>query len=522
MTLAMNLGHLLTQAAQKFPHLPAMVHGTRSWSWLEVNRRVDSLATSLRRLGIEKGDRILIHAPNSPAYFECMWATFKLGAVFTPTNFRLAPPEVAYIARSSCAKAMIYDRTLAGAADAARNGAPSLQVLISIDGPRKGELSHESLCTSEGGAFPECEVRGDDPLWFFYTSGTTGRSKAAVLTHGQMAFVVTSQLADVMPGTTEEDRSLVLGPLSHAAGVHALAQVARGARSVFPTSRRFDATEVWRLVQEHGITNMFAVPTMVKVLAEHETVDRYDHSSLRYLVYAGAPMYREDQKYALQKLGPVLVQYYGMGEVTANITVLPARLHALDDGSMPVGSCGYARTGMEIAILNDAGVPLSTGQTGEICVRGPAVFVGYHNDEAANAAAFRQGWFHTGDLGYRDEGGFVYLSGRASDMYISGGSNVYPREVEEALLMHPAISEAAVFGLPHPVWGEAGVAVVVLKEQRVLTHEDVLDHLDGKLARYKWPKQVIFRDSLPTSTYGKVLKRTMREALLREGPIWTP
>ena len=282
-----------------------------------------------------------------------------------------------------------------------------------------------------------------DPCWFFFTSGTTGRSKAAVLTHGQMAFVVTNHLCDLMPGTTEEDASLVVAPLSHGAGVHQLVQTARAVPTILLASDRFDIDEAYRLIERHRITNLFTVPTILKMMVEHPAADAYDHSSLRYVIYAGAPMYREDQKAALRKLGHVLVQYFGLGEVTGNITVLPPALHALEDGPHArIGTCGFERTGMQVQIQDDEGRELPPLQTGEICVIGPAVFAGYFENPEANAKAFRDGWFRTGDLGHMDEQGFVYITGRASDMYISGGSNIYPREIEEKILTHPAIAEA--------------------------------------------------------------------------------
>ncbi|MBM3572698.1 MAG: AMP-binding protein, partial [Alphaproteobacteria bacterium] len=359
------------------------------------------------------------------------------------------------------------------------------------------------------------EVTYDHPLWFFYTSGTTGRPKASILTHGQLNFVVNNHLADLMPGTTERDVSLVVAPLSHGAGAHALSQVARGAMSVLLPSERLDVEEAWRLVERHRVTNMFTVPTIVKLLTEHPAVDRYDHGSLRYVIYAGAPMYRADQKHALAKLGRVLVQYFGLGEVTGNITVLPPHLHTLDDAAPDarIGSCGHPRTGMEIKIVDGDGRRLAPGERGEICTRGLAVFAGYFENPEATAKALKGGWFHTGDLGYVDAEGFLYITGRASDMYISGGSNVYPRDAEEVLLTHPAVAEAAVLGVPDPKWGEAGVAVIVRQPGRDVGADELIGFLDGKLAKYKWPRRVFFWDEIPKSGYGKVPKHLIRQKL---------
>ncbi|MBN8907158.1 MAG: AMP-binding protein, partial [Rhodospirillales bacterium] len=310
----------------------------------------------------------------------------------------------------------------------------------------------------------------------------------------------------------------VVAPLSHGAGIHQLSQVARGAATVLLRGERLDCEEAWQLVERHRVSNMFTVPTILTMLTRDDAVDRYDHATLRYVIYAGAPMYRADQVHALRKLGPVLVQYFGMGEVTGNITFLPPHLHSIDDDfPVPIGSCGVPRTGMEVAILDPEGNRLAAGESGEICVRGPGVFAGYHNNPEATAKAFAHGWFHTGDLGHLDPRGFLTITGRASDMYISGGSNVYPREVEELLVTHPAIAEACVLGLPHPKWGESGVAVLVAAPGTMLRPEELPAHLEGKLARYKWPARFVVWPELPKSGYGKVTKREVRERLVAEG-----
>lgn len=517
---AMNLGRLLTQTARRVPDHLALVWGDRQWCWREFDARVDRLCAVLRARGIGKGDRLLVHSRNSNAMFESMWATFKLGAVWVPTNFRLTPSEVAYLAATSRARAMLRDHGFAAHADAVRAAGPWCETVLAVGDARAEELDYEAALAT---AIPpssdhEADVAYGDPCWFFFTSGTTGRPKAAVLTHGQMAFVVNNHLADLFPGVTEHDASLVVAPLSHGAGIHQLGQVARGARTVLLPTERLDVEEAWRLVEAHRVSNMFTVPTILKALVEHPAVDLHDHSSLRHVVYAGAPMYREDQKRALEKLGPCIVQYFGLGEVTGNISVLRADLHSLDDNcGIPLATCGVARTGMDIAILDENGHRLPPGERGEICVRGPAVFAGYFENPEANEKAFRHGWFHTGDLGTLDARGFLTITGRASDMYISGGSNVYPREVEEEILTHPAVLECAVVGLPHPKWGEAGIAAVVPKPGATLTEAEVLGHLQERVARYKQPLRVVLWDALPRSGYGKIPKRMVRQRLEAEG-----
>jgi acyl-CoA synthetase (AMP-forming)/AMP-acid ligase II len=319
-----------------------------------------------------------------------------------------------------------------------------------------------------------------------------------------------------MPGANAADASLVVEPLSHGAGIHQLVQDARAVKSVLPGGDRFDPAEAWAMVERWGVSNMFTVPTILKMLVEHPSVDRHDHSSLRHVIYAGAPMYRADQKTALARLGPVLVQYFGLGEVTGNITVLPPALHSLEDRpDSRIGTCGIERTAMQVSIQDDAGSEVAPGGTGEICVCGPAVFAGYHDNPEANAKAFRNGWFRTGDLGHMDDAGFLYITGRASDMYISGGSNIYPREIEEAALEHPAIAEIAVLGMPDATWGEVGVAVCVARE--AVGEAELLAHLAARIARYKLPRQVVFWEELPKSAYGKVPKALIRAELLARG-----
>jgi acyl-CoA synthetase (AMP-forming)/AMP-acid ligase II len=523
----MNLGRLLTHTAQLFPDRIGLIQGEQQWTWEQIDQRVDALVAALRALGLKKGDAILVQSRNNLQMFESCWAAFRLGCVWVPTNFRLTPPEVAYMGATSGAVAMIAEDVFAAHADAVRAASPALQHVICIGAPRHGEHSFEALVQQQLLCMPleraaDANVSYDDPLWYFYTSGTTGHPKAGVLTHGQMAFIVTNHLADLIPATTERDVSIAVAPLSHGAGVHALLNVARGAATVLLPSEKLDPEVFWQLVQKHRVSNLFTVPTIVKILVEHPAVDRYDHSSLRFMIYAGAPMYRADQQLALQKLGAVMVQYFGLGEVTGCITVLPPDMHsAIDaDPNANIGSCGRPRTGMEVAVLDADLRPCKTGDIGEICCRGPGVFAGYHGNPEATEKAMRGGWFHTGDLGRLDPRGLLYITGRESDMYISGGSNVYPREVEELLLTHPGVAEIAVLGMPDRKWGEVGVAVVVRREGTpAVDAPALLAHLEGRCARYRWPHQVFFWDTLPKSGYGKIVKKDIRRLLFERGEV---
>jgi fatty-acyl-CoA synthase len=522
----MNLGRLLSQTAQLHPHRIGLIQGKRQWTWAQLNERVNALAFALQNLGIAKGDKILTQSRNNLQMFESCWVAFTLGCVWVPTNFRLTPIEVSYLSESSGANVMICEAVFADHVTHAQATTPSLKTIVmigeinDIDEIRPAKHSYEDLVATNLGRRPtEVSVTYDDPLWFFYTSGTTGKPKAGILTHGQMAFVVTNHLADLIPGTTELDCSIAVAPLSHGAGIHALLNVARGAATVLMPTEKLEPETFWQLVEKHQVSNLFTVPTIVKVLVEHESVDQYDHSSLRYLIYAGAPMYRADQKLALKKLGKVLVQYFGLGEVTGCITVLPTAMHAIEDSdeNANIGSCGRPRTGMEIAILSEDLSPLAIGEVGEICCRGPAVFAGYHGNLEATEKALRGGWFHTGDLGKLDERGLLYITGRQSDMYISGGSNVYPKEVEEVLLTHEGVAEVAIVGMPDAKWGEIGVAVIVRRPQHPhLNAEQLLAHLENRCARYRWPRHFVFWPALPKSGYGKVAKKDIKMLLEKQ------
>lgn len=522
---AVNLAYMLTQNARRFPERLALVWRDHSSTWAQLDARVSAWAAALLDLGVQPGEAVLAHSKNSHEMFEAMLATFRIGAVWVPTNFRLMPDEVAYMAEVTEPRVFLCQTDFPDYVEAVRGIWPDVQPVWlagdheapASDFPYGAHLMH----ARQGRDIPNASVEHDSACWLFFTSGTTGRPKAAVLTHGQMGYVLTNHLCDLMPGSREYDGSLVLAPLSHGAGVHQLNMVARGGLTVLMPSDKFDPQTAFQLIEQYRLTNLFTVPTILKMLVEDASVDRYDHSSLRYVVYAGAPMYRQDQKRALSKLGAVLVQYYGLAEVTGNITVLPPHEHDADDTERRPGTCGFERTGMQVSIQDDNGQEVEPGQIGEICVIGPAVFAGYFENPQANAKAFRDGWFRTGDLGYRDAQGYIYLTGRSSDMYISGGSNVYPREIEEKMLTHDAISEAAIVGVRDPKWGEVGVAVCVLRDQAQVQEAELLEWMSSRVARYKLPKRIFFWSALPKSGYGKVTKVMLREELRQRG-LLTP
>jgi acyl-CoA synthetase (AMP-forming)/AMP-acid ligase II len=522
---APNLARYLTNTARLYPDETALVHGEQRWTWREINQRVDAMAAALEALGLRPGDRVIVQSPNNVYLFESPYAIMRAGGVYVSVNARQSAEETAYIAQDSGARILLVDESLADLARAARESSPSLEhaiVMGSAGGATDaaGTLRYEALVKQHRGATRiDFDASYDDPAWLVYTSGTTGRPKGAVQTHGQMTFVLVNRLADVLQGLDHRDGSLVIAPLSHGAANLAFCCTIRGAKSVIPASAHLDEDECWRLIAEHRLTSLFTVPTILMRLIRHPAVDRYDHSSLRHVLYAGAPITRVDQKLALAKLGRVLIQYYGQAECNGSISVLYPDMHSPDDDDpmAPTGTCGVVRTGMQLAIMDDRGTQLPPGEVGEICVRGPAVFAGYFGKPEETAAIFHGSWLRTRDLGRVDERGFVYIVGRAQEMYISGGFNVYPNETEDYIARHPAVAEVAVVSLPDRHWGEIGVAAVTLKSGATATEAEIMAFIRTKLADYKCPKRVFFVASLPKSDYGKITKRGVRDMLYERG-----
>lgn len=509
-----NLSSLLRQTAARLAEEVALVRGPVAWTWAELDARVDALAAALADTGIGPGDAVLLHAPNSRDYLTVLVAAWRVGAVITPTNAKLNPGELVPLAQVVRPALLVVGAGSLGHAAAL----PDVPHWTIGDEPGSGPAPDVAglIDKHAGSRVPDAVVAVGDPAWFFFTSGSSGRPKAAVLTHDQLAFIVTNHLADLMPGLDERDATLVLAPLSHGAGIHVLTHIARGARIVLLPGESLDTAQAWSLIAAHRISTMFTVPTILNRLVA-AVGDGMDRSSLRFVIYAGAPITRRDQRRAYEVLGPVVEQYYGLAEVTGAITVLPPRHHAdvpVRDG---IGTAGFARTGITISIRDGEGAHLPAGERGEICVAGPAVFAGYLDNPAANAAAFRDGWFRTGDLGVLDERGLLYITGRASDMYISGGSNIDPREIEEKILAHPQVRAVGVVGAPDPDWGEVGIAVAVVDGG--LTADELLAWCRGHMARYKAPKRVHLVDRLPTTAYGKVTTPVLR-ALLQDAGAW--
>jgi len=483
----MNLAHLLLRNARWQPERPALALGKRAVrSYGEMASRVAKLASGLtQKLSLSRGDRVALAAKNCPEYYEILFACWHAGLTAVPMNAKLHAKEFAYILENSGAKACFVT--------------PDLEAAV----PRG--FSVERVRELLGEAQAPAEVKPDDVAWLFYTSGTTGVPKGAMLTHRNMLFQTHAYFADIdklAPG----DSILHPAPLSHGSGCYALPHFAAGAVNVIPESGSFDAEEIFALLEHWPNASFFAAPTMIVRLLASPAARA--PRNLKTLVYGGAPMYVADCLRAIELFGPRLYQLFGQGEAPMTITGLPQFFH---EKKQHLESCGLARTGVEVRILDDDDRELPAGEVGEIVTRSDCVMAGYWANPEATAKALRGGWLHTGDLGALDAEGFLTIKDRSKDMIISGGANIYPREIEEVLLRHPAVAECSVVGRPHPEWGEEVVAFVV-KTAEVQTAE--LDSLClENIARFKRPREYRFVEALPKNNYGKVLKTELRKLL---------
>jgi long-chain acyl-CoA synthetase len=483
----MNLVHLLLRSARWLPQHPALAVGKLALrSYADMAARVASLSQALRKeFALGPGDRVGLAMKNCPEYFELMFACWHAGLVAVPMNAKLHPREFAYIVANSGSKLCFVTPDL--------ESAVPLSISVASADFRK-MLSEKAM--------DPVEVSPDDPAWLFYTSGTTGVPKGAVLTHRNLLFMSQAYFADIdklAPG----DAILHAAPISHGSGLYGLPHFAAGAVNVIPESGHFDPEEIYALLEAWRNVSFFAAPTMIVRLLASPAARAC--ANLKTISYGGAPMYVADSLRAIELFGPRLYQLYGQGESPMTIAGLTQAMHA---ERRALETCGIARTGVEVAVFDADDRPLPPGETGEIVTRSDCVMAGYWHNPEASARALRGGWLHTGDVGSLDEAGFLTLKDRSKDMIISGGSNIYPREIEEVLLRHPAVAECSVVGRPHPEWGEEVVAFVVAARAVPPAELDALclEHI----ARFKRPRQYRFVEALPKNNYGKVLKIELR------------
>ena len=494
----MNVFALLEESARRYGEDAAVFHAThRHATYAELTRKALALGAAIRAFA-PPGNRVMVVSPNCPEYVEVMFGIWAAGMIAVPINAKLHPREMGEIVTDCGAVLAFTSATLE------QNLRDSGCVVVAI-----GSAAYNQMLAHEPAA--PCERLAEDIAWLFFTSGTTGRSKGAMLTHRNLVAMAIAHVADLEP-LGRADSIIHAAPMSHGSGLYMLPYAMRAARHIIPASGGFEPLELLDLAHAYPAAGAFLTPTMVRRLRLAMAESGRKEHGLRSIIYGGGPMYLDEIKQALEVFGPVLRQLYGQGESPMTITGLRAEDH-INASEAVLNSVGWPRSGVEVRIIDENGRPLPAGELGEVACRSDVVMAGYWNDAKATAAALHDGWLLTGDIGSVDASGCLTLRDRRKDVIISGGSNIYPREVEEALLAHPEVAEVCVIGLRDAEWGEI-VAAVIVRESGSTVAASALDrHCLDQIARFKRPKRYIFVDALTKSSYGKVLKREIARSL---------
>lgn len=500
---------LLTRAVNEHPTRVAVVSGEVRLTYSEFEARVEKLASALAALGIQPDERVAILDKNDHRWLELYFALPRIGAVAVPLNYRLAARELAYVLEDSTATTLLFGEEYRATAETLRESVKSVTRWVTFGEPRAGELGYEHLIEAARGPAPRQKRKQEDVLLQMYTSGTTGRPKGAMLTHGNMIANTLTALAE--RDYTATDTYLHVAPLYHCADLELYYGMtyACGGNVIL---REFHPDRVLSIIAKERVSVVFLVPAMINFLLEEPLLPKLDLSSWRLTVYGGAPIAEDRLRTALEKLPCQLTQGYGLTETSPILCILPAADHVLDGPSVRrIKSCGRPATGVEVKIFDENDVECPPEVVGEIVARGKNIMKGYWRAEEATERALRGGWFHTGDMGLKDADGYVYIVDRKHDMIVSGGENVYPREVEEVLYFHTAVLEAAAIGVPSERWGETVKGIVVLRPDCEVSEGELIAFCRERLAHYKCPTSIDFLERLPRNPSGKVLKGTLRE-----------
>jgi fatty-acyl-CoA synthase len=476
------------------PNRVALTDGDRDVTYRALADRSAALSNALRKLGVQRGDRVAYLGPNHPSYFEVLFGATALGAIVVPVNTRLAPPELAYVLEDSGATTIVV---APGHRDGLEQaiGANTERRVISTD----AEL--DELIRSATPTWTDEEVALDDIAIIMYTSGTTGHPKGAMLSHGNLTWNVTNVLIDL--DFQHDEVALIVAPLFHIAALAmiSLPLLVKGGTLLLQPG--FDPATALELIERHRVTQMFGVPTMFNLMAKTDSWAGADISSLRAIMCGGAPVPKATIETYLDR-GVVFLQGYGMTETSPGLLFLDG-----PSSTSKAGSAGVPSFFTDVRLVDSTMQDVSPGERGEVLAAGPNVMKGYWQRPGPTSQSFSGDWFHSGDVATIDEDGYYTIVDRVKDIIISGGENIYPAEVEDALLFHPAVSEAAVIGVPDDRWGEVGRAIVVLREG--VTGDELLSFLESRIAKYKLPKSIVFADELPKSGAGKILKRRLRD-----------
>ena len=513
----MNTTDFLNIATAICPDKAAMVFEGKRYTFSELNERANRLANGLLKMGVKKGDRVALLEVNCNQCVETYFAVAKIGAMYVPLNFRVKENELAYMLDTADATTLIAGERYLNLVRAVRPDLKTVQHFISIGSKQDDMLCYEEIIASSSPDEVVAEIEDDDTTILMYTAGTTGFPKGVMLSHSSFAVYVMENVTPADP--VSEERNILTVPLYHVAGIQAVMAAIYGGRTLV-MERQFDAKEWMELVQREKVNRAMMVPTMLKQLIDHPDFDKYDLSSMKVITYGAAPMPLPVIKKALEFFPDVaFINAFGQTETASTITALSPEDHMLtgtqeeiDKKLKRLTSIGKPMRDIEMKIIDEDGNELPDGEIGEIVARGPRVMTGYWKDEEKTQKTIdKDGWVHTGDMGYKDEDGYFFLAGRATDMIIRAGENISPEEVEEVIHAHPYVEECAVIGIPDETWGEEPIAIVCCKAGMSLTEDELIEYCREKLASYKRPRSVVFVDKLPRNPMGKVLKKDLRE-----------
>lgn len=491
----------------------AFVCGPRRVTFALYNERVNRLVNALSSMGLRKGDVLGILSWNCLEYVDVYGAAMKGGFIASPYNPRLNGEELQYIINDSGAGVVFVGPDLVATLDALKSRIPKVKHFVVLEGSAPPLPSHEDLLKAHPAAEPEPVVHPDDPFLIFYTSGTTGLPRGALYTHRRKLDSVRIKALEM--GPKPGDRHILVLPFFHIGGdSHVWPFFLVGGCNVILPQKSFEPAALLQAIQEEKATDLQIVPTQLNVLLSQPNLKDFDLSSLRRIYYAASPMPLELLKRGLEKFGPIFSQGYGQTESGPQIASLPRKAHDVLDRppeeQKVLTSCGQPSLGVQVRIVDEHNNDVEPGTVGEIIARSNSIMVEYWHKPQETGQVIVDGWLHTGDLAYYDEEGFIYIVDRKKDMIVTGGENVYSREVEEALYKHPAVAEVAVIGIPDPVWVERVHALVVLKPGAAAAEKEIITFCKAHLASYKAPKSVEFQESLPKNPQGKILKKDIR------------
>lgn len=502
----MRLPDFFDKQADAQPDATAVVYENQLSTYRDIQYQSRSIAHALMETGLGQGAKIASWIPNHPSFFAVQIGIHRTPFVWLPLNPRATAPECAANMEAFCAEWLFVDAQFSQHVESIRAAVPTLRGVVALNGEISGCLSIEAFCGSKTAKLLDVDIGPTDVVTLITTGGSTGRPKGVMRTSMNWSTLIANYRLKLFRGVPPVN--LVATPLSHVAGEVAQAVFAEGGVNVI--LKRPDPTLILEAIEQHGITSLFVPPTLLYMMLSQNVPGKHEYGSLRHLMYGAAPISVDKLREAWSTFGPVMTQLYGLMEATSTVSIMGPEEHASAADQSRFGSVGRGSPFVMIDVLAEDGQPAAQGEKGEVVCRGPNLCKGYEGNPEATEAAFRNGWFHTGDIGFKDADGYLHLVDRSKDLIITGGFNIYPGEVEQVLWTHPAVQDCAVIGVPHEKWGEAVTAVVELKPGASVVEGELIALCKQQLGSIKAPKNVEIWDALPRSVVGKVLKKDIR------------